>query len=110
MINLHHKFRWVFSPIDAVTGQPVAKEYAMRCEAPFHHDGHALAYCEMNAHQLEAARKDPRLIVLPSIHEPVCIHPRVLEHHAGHGAKPFMQLHELLGVMAKHHPGFEPEH
>lgn len=107
-MDINHKHRWIFSPLDK-TGQPVAREYAIRSEHPFHHNGHALTLCMMNAHMLAAARQDPRLIVLPSIHERTAVHKRVTDHHAEHGAKEGMALHELLITLAKHHPGLEPE-
>ncbi len=105
---LDHKARWIFSPLDAVTGHPVAAEYAIQWEAPLHHDGAALVHCIMNAHQLSAARKDKRLIVLDSIHSAKTIPGQVAYHHRAHGLHDAMTLHDALVCMAKHHPSFEP--
>jgi len=106
-MHLDHKARWVFSPL--VDDKPIASEYALQWEAPMHHDGFALVHCIMNAHQLAAAKRDPRLIVLPSVHAREKIHPKIAEHHSCHGLHCEMLLHEALCEMAKHHPNFEPE-
>ena len=106
MLN-DHKMRWVFGPLE--DGQHVASEYSIACEYPHILDGHALALCRMNAHQLAAARKDPRLTVLPSLHEHAQVPDHVADHHAHHGVQRGMKLHEMLLTLAKVHPNFEPE-
>jgi len=109
-MHLNHKARWIFSPMVEANGGsiPLAAEYAVQYEAPFIYNGSALTHCVMNAHQFAAALKDPRLIVLPSIHRREPIHPRIAEHHAAHGLAPGMLLHEALEALSKYHPNFAP--
>lgn len=110
-MHLNHKERWIFSPlVPGESGEkPLAAEYALQWEAPMYFDGFALTHCVMNAHQLAAAKLNPNLIVLPSIHAHERIHPRIAKHHAAHGLKAEMLLHEALEELAKHHPNFAPE-
>lgn len=114
MLDLTHKKRWVFGPLDS-TGLPVAREYALQWNAPMHHNGHALTLCAMNAHQLASARQDPRLTVLESIHGGT-VHAHVVDHHAdliSHAGKfpgEKWSLHDFLVALAKHHHCFEPEY
>lgn len=110
-MHLNHKQRWIFSPLVMVDGreQPLAREYALLYEAPMHVAGFALTHCVMNSQQLAAAKKDPRLVVLPTVHARETIPAAVASHHAAHGVKPEMLLHEALSVLAAYHPNFEPE-
>ena len=107
-MDVNHKIRWVFGPI--VDGVHVARDYAVTCSWPMVVDGFALAYCQMNAHQLAAARKDTRLSVLPSIHAGECVPDPVADHHKEHGVKRGMKQHDMLIALAKFHSNFEPEY
>ena len=113
MLDIHHKTRWILSPLvfNAAEARlvPVAVDYSIQIEAPMYHNGQALCLCVMNAQQLAAARKDERLVVLGSIHGREPIHPRVAAHHAEHGVKPEHTVHEMLQALAAHCHGFEPE-
>ena len=102
-----HKFRWVFGPVDG--NGHAAAEYSVACEYPMVINGRALAYCMMNAHQIAAARKDPRLTVLDSLHARSTVPDHVADHHAAHGVKRGMKMHDMLMELAKHHSNFEPE-
>ncbi len=112
-MHLNHKARWVFSPMvyneKTRLTTPLAAEYAVQWECPMPLNGQALVHCVMNGHQLAAARKDPNLVVLPSLHERAKVHPKVATHYAQHGVKGSMLLHEALIALAAHHPNFEPE-
>jgi len=103
---LDHKRRWVFSPLGE-PGAPLAAEYANQWEAPLHYNGFALVYCVMNAHQLAAAKQDPRLIVLDSLHLLTAIPDKVAAHHAAHGLAQGMTLAAALACLAKQHPSFD---
>lgn len=50
---------------------PVARQYAAQWDAPFHGDGCALVYCEMDVTHLQAAQKDPRLTIFSSLDDAV---------------------------------------
>jgi len=108
---LSHKSRWVFSPVVGTKAgeKPIAAEYAIKYEAPFIYQGMALTHCVMNAHQLAAAKANPQLIVLPSFYERAVVPAAVAKHHAAHGVKPTMLVHEALEALAKYHPNFAPE-
>lgn len=110
-MHLNHKTRWIFSPLLIVDGneKPLAAEYALQWEAPMHHNGFALVHCTMNAQQLAAAKANPHLVVLPSIHFHQQIPHEIADHHEEHGLKRGMLLHEALCELARHHPNFEPE-
>lgn len=110
-MHLSHKSRWIFSPlvISGDSEKPLASEYAVQWEAPMHFNGFALTHCVMNAHQLAAAKKNPHLVVLPSIYLRQPIPNEIADHHAAHGVKRGMLLHEALCALAAHHPNFEPE-
>lgn len=106
---LDHKARWILSPV--VNGRPVAADYAIQWEHPLApENGHVLIHCIMNAHQFRAARQDPRLKILGSLHGQDKIHDEVADHHAHHGVKRGMHVSEMLVQLAKMHPSFEPEH
>jgi hypothetical protein len=103
-----HKCRWVFGPM--LPGNiHAAAEYTIGCEYPIIVNGFALAHCTMNAHQLAAARQDPRLTVLPSLHSTAPVPANVVQHHADHGMVAGMSMHDALMKMARYHSNFEPE-
>lgn len=106
-MDLNHKNRWVFGPV--VDGMHAGNDYAIACSCPLVFDGFALAHCTMNAHQMAAARKDPRLTILDSIHSRSSIPDHVADHHEAHGATRGMATHELLLALSRHHHCFELE-
>jgi hypothetical protein len=110
-MHLNHKRRWVFSPMVSVGEEqkPLVAEYSLEWESPLIYEGFALTHCVMNAHQFAAAKKDPKLIVLPTIQARQPIDPKVAEHHAKLGVVAGMLLHEALEALAAHHPNFAPE-
>jgi hypothetical protein len=110
-MHLNHKHRWIFSPLvtNGKRETPYAAEYALLYEAPMHYNGFALTNCVMNAQQFAAASKDPKLIVLPSIHDRAVIPAELAAHHAVHGLTPTMLQHEALEQLSKYHPNFAPE-
>jgi hypothetical protein len=67
--------------VDQVTAQcselyppydlPIVRQYAQQYDAPFHGDGVALVYCEMDVTHLQAAQKDPRLTIFNSLDDAV---------------------------------------
>jgi hypothetical protein len=59
---------------------PVARQYALQYEAPFHGDGFALVYCEMDITHLQAAQKDPRLTIFNSLDD--AVHQAAVDSHA----------------------------
>jgi hypothetical protein len=101
----------VFSPVVQAGGReyPLVAEYSLTWEAPLIYQGFALTHCIMNAHGLAAAKADPKLVVLPSVHDRQPIDKTVAAHHAPLGVKPTMLLHEALEALAAHHPNFAPE-
>lgn len=105
MLN-DHKYRWVFGPV--VNNKHAAADYAIATETPMIFAGAALAYCVFNAHTLRAARKDPRLTVLPSLHSQEKIPDVVADHHAPQGVKRNMTMHDMLMQLAKVHSSYEP--
>lgn len=107
MLELHHKRRWVLTPIKE-DGSPLVDEYAIRHVLHLPHGGKGLAYCEFNIQGLAAARACPELHVFPSIHSAEAINQAVAVHYAGHGLKDGMSHHDALMVLAKHHGSFEP--
>jgi hypothetical protein len=111
-MHLHHKERWVFSPLLIIDGKeiPLVHEYSLLYEAPMHYNGFALVHCVMNAHQLAAAKQNPHLVILPSTHCREAIPNELADHHESHGLKRGMLIHEALQELAKYHPNFEPEH
>jgi hypothetical protein len=50
---------------------PIVRQYAQQYDAPFHGDGVALVYCEMDITRLQAAQKDPRLTIFNSLDDAV---------------------------------------
>jgi hypothetical protein len=50
---------------------PVCRQYAQQWDAPFHGDGFALVWCEMDITHLQAAQKDPRLTIFASLDDAV---------------------------------------
>jgi hypothetical protein len=107
-MDLNHKNRWILSPI--VNGKPLASDYALQWNYPLGPvDGKALVHCTMNAHQLSAARKDTRLVILGSLYSSESVPDEVADHHKPQGAKRGMHLHDLLATLAKFHHYFEPE-
>ena len=120
-MHTDHKTRWVFGPMVPGTkpaGAPddwvvppvhAAQEYSLSCDWPCVFGENALAHCIMNAHQLAAARADPRLIVLQSIHAKMAIPAEVSDALAAYGVCPGMDLHDLLVCLSDYHAGFDPE-
>jgi hypothetical protein len=106
-VHHDHKYRWVFGPV--VEGKHAAGEYSLSCEFPYLFNGAGLAYCVMNAHQIAAARQDPRLIVLPSLHSTASVPDCVVDHHCEHGVTRGMTMHDFLVAMSVYHSNFEPE-
>jgi hypothetical protein len=49
---------------------PIVRQYCQRFDAPFHGDGVALVFCEMDVTHLAAARKDVRLVIFESLDDP----------------------------------------
>ncbi len=91
-----------------VNGKHAANDYVISCEWHMVVDGQALAYCIMNAHQIAAARKDPRLTVLSSIHAHEAIPDAIADHHKAHGVARGMTLHGMLMALSVYHSNFEP--
>jgi hypothetical protein len=50
---------------------PIVRQYAQQYDAPFHGDGFALVYCEMDITHLQAAQKDARLTIFNSLEDAV---------------------------------------
>jgi hypothetical protein len=50
---------------------PIVRQYAQQWDAPFHGDGFALVYCEMDITHLQAAQKDTRLTIFASLDDAV---------------------------------------
>lgn len=112
MNDTHHKTRWVLSPMvkrSDGSEYPVAEDYSTTIYAPFIYNGAALCRCTLNAHQMEAAVKDDRLVVCPSLHDRAKVNPRIAEHHAEHGLRPDMLLHEALEKLGELHHAFLPD-
>lgn len=109
-MHLNHKSRWVFSPMVKIGNQtlPLVSEYSLVWEAPMIYEGFALTHCVMNSHGLAAAKVHPELVVFPSVHARQPIPAQVAQHHAAHGVKPTMLIHEALEALAAHHPNFAP--
>jgi hypothetical protein len=59
---------------------PVCRQYAQRWDAPFHVEGFALVYCEMDITHLQAAQKDPRLIIFTNLD--AAVDQTVIDSHA----------------------------
>ena len=107
MIQLHHKHRWVLTPV-LENGKPLVAEYTLDYVLHLAHGGKGLAYCEFNVHGLAAARACTDLHVFPSIHSAAPIHADVVAHYGGHGVQEGMSQHDALLQLAKHHGSFEP--
>jgi hypothetical protein len=59
---------------------PMVRQYAQQWDAPFHGDGVALVYCEMDITHLQAAQKDPRLTIFNSLDD--AVHQSAVDAHA----------------------------
>jgi hypothetical protein len=59
----------------------VCRQYALRYDSPFHGDGAALVYCEMDITHLAAALKDSRLTIFSSPDD--AIDPSMLDAYSG---------------------------
>ena len=59
---------------------PIVRQYAQQYDAPFHADGCALVYCEMDITHLQAAQKDTRLTIFTSLDD--AVDPSVVASHA----------------------------
>ena len=103
-----HKKRWILSPVKA-TGEPLAADYCMTWEGFLLHEGKELVFCIMNAHQHAAAKADPRLVVMGSLHSSEPVHGAIAAHYAGHGVQAHHTVHDALRALAVHHPNLEPE-
>jgi hypothetical protein len=85
---------------------PVCRQYAHFWNAPWHHDGFALVFCEMDATHFAAAQKDPRLIICDSIHASDAVHEKIAQHHSVHGSQPGQTLKQVLRQLEKLHMHF----
>ena len=108
------KKRWIWSAMKAVAGyehpQPVARKYAHHWTAPMALDGYQLAHCSMTLSQLEEAKHDDRLLVLPSLRSRAPIPTRMAEELSKYGVSPEMTLHETLEHLGETvDPQFLPE-
>lgn len=110
-MDAHHKTRWVFTPMVLRIGGdlPAVEDYCTLIFAPAIYDGFALCRCTFNAQQFAAVVKDDRFIVCPSLHAHAKIHPLIARHHAAHGLREEMLLHEALEELGKLHHGFLPD-
>lgn len=89
---------------------PVARQYARQWDAPFHGDGCALVYCEMDITHLQAAQKDPRLIIFNSLDDAVPqlsidAHAHLFDPQAATKPAP-STLRELLALLSARHIKF----
>jgi hypothetical protein len=97
---------------------PIARQYAQQWDAPFHGDGFALVYCEMDITHLQAAQKDPRLTIFTTLDDAVeqsaidanahLFDPsdaQALAVSRAHNARPTI-LRELLAALSARHVKF----
>lgn len=68
--------------------------------------GWALVYMYCNAHQLDAAAQDPRVLVCPLIFDPTPVAQSIIDTYADWGATAGMSLGALLAKLAETEPIF----
>lgn len=88
---------------------PVCSAYGGRYLCPTHPDtpdGWALVQMLCDAHQLEAAAQDPRVIVLPLTFDPSPLPQQVTDNYTTWGATAGMSLGALLAKLAVAEPTF----
>lgn len=89
----------------------VARDYCVgqRHNAPLHFGGYALCECELTNNQLEAAKQDPRLVVLPAIRSSARIPEVVAKALGDWGVTPDMTVYGMLETLAEREPAFLQE-
>lgn len=102
--------KWVLSKhYKTSTGEvrPVAKAYAINTFVPEFGTGDDdwhLCFVRAGAHQLEAAKADPRIQVFKTHFSKIT--PEVVQTYARYGAADGMTLGELLETISEHEPLF----
>ena len=103
--------RWVLSQFYVDSGlamsRPICGAYGGRflyAAAPAIADGWALVQILCSPQQLEAAKQDPRIIVLPLVFDPSPLPQKVIDSYADRGAVAGMSLAALLAHLAETDP------
>jgi hypothetical protein len=110
----NHLWRWVFSQAPE-SGSAVVRDFSTGSGySELRHSltaGWTLVHCLMNVGQLAQAKKDPRMIVLPSLHDhDTEVHKDIVAAHKHLGAKDGMTTAQFLMKLAEFDPRFEPQH
>jgi hypothetical protein len=69
-------------------------------------NGWSLVLVEINLHQLEALREDPRCVVLPQIYDPSPVPTAVVTAYAQDGVKAGMSLAQVIEQLSIAEPAF----
>jgi len=86
---------------------PVASAYGHTYRVPMNpptDDGYALIEMWSGAHQIEAAKQDPRLIVCPYLFDPSPLPDAVIQAYASFGAIAGMSMGVLVAMLADIEP------
>jgi hypothetical protein len=86
-------------------GLPVCRQYG-RWDSPFHGDGWALCYCEMDITHLAAAQKDNRLVIFSGLDDPIPQHAIEAHAHLFAEKKSPRTLRELMNSLSHLHVKF----
>lgn len=105
--------RWLLSQFfeDETIGHdvPVCNAYGgtWHCPTkPADANGWALVQILCDAHQLDAAAQDPRIVVCPLVFDPAPLPQKVIDAYASWGAVPGMSMGALLAKLAEAEPAF----
>ena len=69
-------------------------------------NGWALCLMEINIHQLEALKEDPRCVVLPNLYDPTPVPAQVVTAYAADGVTAGMSLAQVIAQLEVAEPAF----
>src|SRR5690242_1346590 len=103
--------RWLWSELENTEHEahddchlPVAREYSVGAWEAHHYGTHALVRIKATLHQIEAAKQDHRVTVLPSIYSREPIPAPMAAALQGMGVTPEMSLAECLEKLGEREP------
>lgn len=108
-MDAHWFFSQVYTDPDLNMTVPVCNAYGGQYFCPTYPStptGWALVQMLANAHQLEAAKQDQRVLVLPITMDPTPLPQQVTDNYASWGATTGMSLAALLCKLAETEPVF----
>jgi hypothetical protein len=98
-----------FAEVRTDSYHPIARDYSLGHDSPIHFGSYALSCCEMTLNQLEAARQDSRLIVLPSVQSGAAIPDAVSTALASYGVTAGSAMNDMLTALSAIDSRFLPE-